>query len=83
MKKPSVNDGRWITRAAGVTDEGDDRYIEIRRQAIDGAFVDHYAIYIEEKRQRKTYFGESAHYDVARAYNDMVHWTCTIDGSSL
>jgi hypothetical protein len=79
--KPSVREGHWWTRVEGMTKQGE--IINIAMQVIDGTWQDHYAIYINGKRQRKTYFGESAHHEVARAYNDLVGWQNTIFGDEL
>lgn len=79
--KPSVNDGSWDTRVEGITKQGE--IINIKVQVIDHTWQDHYAIYLNDKRQRRTYFGETAHYDVARVYNDLVHWSQAITGDML
>jgi hypothetical protein len=78
--KPSVREGEWLTCAQCGVDGKD---IHIKVQIVDNTYQDHYAIYINDKRQRKTYFGESAHWDVARAYNDLVGWQNTIFGDEL
>lgn len=81
--KPSVREGHWTTRAeCGGFEEGFE-YVAIKRQVLDGDYQDHYAIYIDGKRQRKTYFGETAHHDVARAYNDLVGWQNAVFGDEL
>ena len=80
-KKPSVTEGKWYTVAGTFTKLGED--IDIKVQFLDDTYQDHFAIYINGKRQRKTYFGEMAHFDVARAYNDLVPWQNTVDGMSL
>ncbi len=87
-KKPSVREGMWYTRAQCMTPDPTDTTpelvkIEVKRQFIDGEYTDHYAIYFDGRRERKTYFGESAHYDAARRYNELVHWTQTITGDVL
>ena len=79
--KQSVTKGEWYTRAEGITEDG--QGIKIKVQVIDGEYQDHYAIYVNGKRERKTYFGETAHYDVAREYNDRVGWQQFVDGMSL
>lgn len=78
--KQSVTKGEWTTRAECYTNGHEYR---IKVQIVDGSYQDHYAIYIDGKRQRKTYFGESAHHAVARAYNDLVGWQNTIFGDEL
>ena len=78
--KPSVREGLWYTRTECRVDGTTYR---INRQVIDGDWQDHYSIWIDGHRQRKTYFGESAHHDVARAYNDLVGWQNTIYGDEL
>lgn len=78
--KPSVREGRWYTRAECRVDGHSYR---INVQVIDGTYQDHYAIWVDGKRQRKTYFGESAHHDVARAYNDLVGWQNSVFGDEL
>lgn len=78
--KPSVSEGEWWTRAWCAVDGTE---YAVKAQYIDGDYQDHYAIYINNKRQRKTYFGESAHHAVARAYNDLVGWKNTIYGDEL
>ena len=78
--KPSVREGLWYTCVECRVDGKD---ISIKVQILDGTYQDHYAIYINGKRQRKTYFGESAHHDVARAYNDLVGWQNSIFGDEL
>ena len=80
-KKPSVREGQWYTVAGAFTKLGEE--IDIKRQYIDHTDQDHFAIYLNGKRQRPTYFGEMAHFDVARAYNDLVPWQNTVDGMSL
>ena len=79
--KPSVREGKWYTRVGGFTKQGE--LIDIKVQIIDHTWQDHYAIYINDKRERKTYFGESAHHEVARVYNDLVHWGQMITGDVL
>lgn len=79
--KQSVTKGEWYTRAEGITEDG--QGIKIKVQVIDGDYQDHYAIYVNGHRQRKTYFGESAHHDVARAYNDYVGWQNSVFGDEL
>lgn len=79
--KPSVREGEWVICQAWA--EVDGILYQVWEQMIDGAYQDHYAIYVNGKRQRKTYFGESAHWDVARAYNDLVGWQNTIYGDEL
>lgn len=79
--KPSVKEGTWYTVAGSLTHN--DEAIDIKRQYISPNDQDHFAIYINGKRQRKTYFGETAHFDVARAYNDLVPWQYYVDGMSL
>lgn len=69
--KPSVKQGEWnlvVSRLVGMT------YIEIYEQFVDGTYQDHYAIYIDGKRQRPTFFGEMAYHDVKRAFNNLVGW---------
>lgn len=78
--KPSVRDGYWYTRASAVVDGTEYR---INRQVLDGEYQDHYSIYINGKRQRKTYFGETAHWDVARAFGDLVGWQNGVFGDEL
>jgi hypothetical protein len=78
--KPSVTKGEWTTRAQCGVDGKD---ISIKVQILDDTYQDHYAIYINGKRQRKTYFGEMAHHDVARAYNDLVGWQNSVFGDEL
>lgn len=78
--KQSVTKGEWLT-VVGCTTEGNDYQIKV--QIVDNDYQDHYALYINGKRQRKTYFGESAHHSVARAYNDLVGWKNTIFGDEL
>lgn len=79
--KPKVGEGMWVPTAAWC--EVDRVRYEVWEQIVDGTYQDHYAIYIDGKRQRKTYFGETAHHDVARAYNDLVGWQNTIFGDEL
>lgn len=79
--KPKVGEGMWVPTAAWC--EVDRVLYEVWEQIVDGTYQDHYAIYIDGKRQRKTYFGETAHHDVARAYNDLVGWQNTIFGDEL
>lgn len=79
--KPKVTAGEWVQCAAWA--EVDGVLYEVWEQKVAGTYQDHYAIYINGKRQRKTYFGESAHHDVARAYNDLVGWQNTIFGDEL
>lgn len=79
--KPSVTAGEWVQCAAWAKVDG--VLYEVWEQKISGTYQDHYAIYINGKRQRKTYFGETAHHDVARAYNDLVGWQNTIYGDEL
>lgn len=78
--KPKVSEGEWFTCVSTVVDGTE--YC-VKRQGINGIFHDHYTICINGKRQRKTYFGELAHYDVARAYNDIVGWPHFISGDEL
>lgn len=78
--KQSVTKGEWLP-VVGVIVDGTD--YEIAQQYFDDDYQDHYALYINGKRQRKTYFGETAHHDVARAYNDLVGWQNTIFGDEL
>jgi len=78
--KQSVTKGEWGIVAEA---EYDDKDYTIARQYFDGDWQDHYAFYIDGKRQSKTYFGETAHYDVARVFNDHVHWTQTVSGDML
>lgn len=79
--KPSVRAGQWETLVEGLTTDGE--FINIKMQIVDHTYQDHYAIYINDKRERKTYFGESAHHAVARAYNDRVHWGQQVFGDEL
>lgn len=78
--KPSVKEGYWSTRVSRVVDGT--AYV-IKVQTIDGTYQDHYAIYENNRRQRKTYFGESAHHDVARVFNDLVGWQNSVFGDEL
>ena len=78
--KPSVTKGAWLTSAECRVD-GTDYAVKV--QMIDGYYQDHFAIYINGKRQRKTFFGEMSHHDVARAYNDLVGWQNSIFGDEL
>lgn len=78
--KQSVTKGEWTARAECYTNGHEYR---IKVQIVDGSYQDHYAIYIDGKRQRKTYFGETAHWDVARAYNDLVGWKNSVFGDEL
>ena len=78
--KPSVTAGEWWTRAWCAVDGIE---YAVKCQYIDGTYQDHYAIYVNDKRMRKTYFGESAHHDVARAYNDLVGWQNSVFGDEL
>jgi len=79
--KPKVSEGEWVQCAAWANVDG--VLYEVWEQKVNGTYQDHYAIYINGKRQRKTYFGESAHHEVARAYNDLVGWKNTIFGDEL
>lgn len=86
--KPSVREGRWYTRAQCMTPDHTGTTpelvkIEVKRQYLHDEYQDHYAIYIDDKRQRKTYFGETAHWAAASAFNNLVHWTQTITGDVL
>lgn len=83
--KPSVREGYWLTLATCTISDDDYNLTdyEIRVQVVDDTYQDHYAIYINGKRQRKTYFGEMAHHDVARAYNDLVGWQNSVFGDEL
>lgn len=78
--KPSVREGHWETRARAETL---DNIVEVKVQIIDNDWQDHYAVYVNGKRQRTTYFGESGHYAAARAFNDRVHWSQMITGDEL
>ncbi len=78
--KQSVTKGEWRTRARAETL---DNIVEVKVQVIDNVWQDHYAVYVNGKRERKTYFGESAHHDAARAFNDRVHWSQMIIGDEL
>jgi hypothetical protein len=84
MTKPSVNapGSEWLESAwTDMAYDADE--VSIRVQRINGVFVEHYAIYIDGKRQRKTYFGETARWHVARDFNDLVHWTEAVYGDEL
>lgn len=79
--KPKVGEGIWLPTDAWC--EVDHVLYEVWEQKISDTYQDHYAIYINGKRQRKTYFGETAHHDVARAYNDLVGWQNSVSGDEL
>lgn len=78
--KQSVTKGEWLTVAECTADHND---YQIKVQMVDNDYQDHYALYINGRRQRKTYFGETAHWAVARAYNDLVGWQNSVFGDEL
>lgn len=79
--KPNVTAGEWVQCAAWA--EVDGVLYEVWEQKISGTYQDHYGIWINGRLSGKTYFGETAHHDVARAYNDLVGWQNTIYGDEL
>lgn len=87
-EKPSVNEpgSEWETLATRRAVQGGAE-VSIARQRLNTedevVLLDHYAIYINGKRQRRTYFGESARHEVARKFNDMIHWTAAVYGDEL
>jgi len=55
----------------------------VREHQISRTYQDHYGIWLNGRLSGRTYFGESAHHDVARSYYDLVGWQNTLSGDEL
>lgn len=80
-KKPSVKEGWWAVRVFDTAEDGSE--LEIQQQWVDEQPIDHYRIVVNGRNPRKTYFGESAHFDVASDFNGRVHWTRVVHGMDI